>query len=118
MLTLEQYDTSLQALQAMVPGLGHVLYFSASKFAQGRRSKGGNLGLVSFNISAVNNDWTPAVAAAGNEGNFERKFARLIGSAGMSRMFLFFPGHDTSVSSKEWIGQRTCMTSFVADVHE
>ena len=94
--TLEQYDTSLQALQAMVPGFGHVLYFSGSKFAQGRRSKGGNLDIVSFNISAANAGVMPAMSAAVNEGNFEEKVASLIGSAGMTRMFLFFPGHDTS----------------------
>jgi len=95
---LEQYETSLQALQAMVPGFGHVLYFSGSKFAQGRRSKGGNLGFSSSHISAMISGVTPAlpVAAGANEGNLELKIASLIGSAGKARMFLFFQGHDTS----------------------
>jgi hypothetical protein len=55
----------------MVPGFGHVLYFLGSTFAHGRRSKGGYLGLVLFNISAVNGGSRPAMAVAANEGNLE-----------------------------------------------
>lgn len=44
LLTLEQYDTSLQELHAIFPGFGHALYFSVSTLAQGKTSGGGYLG--------------------------------------------------------------------------
>jgi hypothetical protein len=58
--TLEQYETSLHALQAIFPGLSQTMYFPAWTLAHGRVTGGGYFGDKEFfNIFCIK-DWNSA----------------------------------------------------------
>ena len=57
-LTLEQYETSLHALQAILPGFLQTAYFSACTLAHGKAVGGGYRGCKDSSIIRRNAEWS------------------------------------------------------------